>query len=150
MSLKVPFAFAVFYIVVTSLQFIASIDGIIHIFGLHWIFAGFAAALLIFIPAIGPIAGFYGTVVVWKWPLLPVLFLFFWPYFVYFGLLLFGTTKAFMFWKKTFWPFYAANRFKFRHDDIEPEFTVKESASADQEKAETQLINYKDDHSPKY
>ena len=142
MIVKLPFIFAVFYIIITSLQFIASIDGIMHIFNLHWIFAGFAAALLIFVPALGPMAGFYGAVVVWKWPLLPVLFLFFWPYFVYFGLFLFGTTKAFMFWKKYFWPFYSVNRFKFKHD-IEPDFTVKEDASAHREKTEASLIEYK-------
>ena len=98
---KLPVLFAVFYMIVTCLQFIAGIDGIMHIFGLHWIFAGFAAALLVFIPAIGPAVGMYGAVVVWQWPVLLALFLFFWPYFFYAGLLLFGTTRAFSFWKKT-------------------------------------------------
>ncbi|MBR4126252.1 MAG: hypothetical protein IKR09_01575 [Alphaproteobacteria bacterium] len=129
---KLPFLFIVFYILITALQFIAGIDGIMHIFGLHWIFAGFAAALLAFIPAIGPAVGLYGAVVVWKWPAFLALFLFFWPYFIYAGLLLFGTTKAFMFWKKALWPFTRPTK---RSGDIEPEFTVKEKASTDDAEA---------------
>ena len=142
MSLKLPLLFILFYILITVTQFIASLDGIMHILGLHWIFAGLAAALLIFIPAIGPAAGFYGAVVVWKWPVLPVLFLFFWPYFFYAALILFGSTKLLMYWKNTIWPFYSGKRFRFRHDDIEPEFTVKESASTDSN-IEALSIEYK-------
>ena len=144
MLFKLPVFFAVFYIVITAIQYLASIDGIMHLLGLHWIFAGFAAALLVFIPAIGPITGFYGAVVVWKWPLLPVLFLFFWPYFVYVSLFLFGTTKAFMFWKNAIWPFYSGKPFKFRKNDIEPDFTVKESAPADQNAEAPRIENKKD------
>jgi len=142
MSFKWPVLLSIFYIVVTVTQYVANIDGIMHILGLHWIFAGFAAALLFFIPTIGPIAGFYGAVVVWKWPILPVLFLFFWPYFIYAVLFLFGATKLLMFWKNMIRPFYSFKRFKFSQDDIEPEFTVKESASTDQN-IEALPIEYK-------
>ena len=145
MLLKLPFLFVLFYIAVTVLQFVAGMDGIMHLLGLHWIFSGFAAALLAFIPAIGPAVGFYGAVVVWKWPILPVLFLFFWPYFIYAALFLFGSAKLFMFWKNVLWPFYSVRRFKFRHDDIEPEFTVKEKKPDDQNGSETLRIEYKND-----
>ena len=134
--------FPVFFIVITILQFIAGLDGIMNIFGLHWIFAGLAAAVLVLVPAIGPMVGLYGAVVVWKWNIWLSLFLFFWPYFIYFGLMIFGTTKALMSWKKAVWPFYSSNPFRSRQD-IEPEFTVKESASNDD--AETLYIEYTDD-----
>ncbi|MBO4643922.1 MAG: hypothetical protein J5716_04865, partial [Alphaproteobacteria bacterium] len=124
--------FVFFYIVITALQYLASIDGLIHILGLHWIFAGFAAILLFLVPALGPATGFYGAIVVWKWPIIPVLFLFFWPYFVYGALVLFGSARLLMYWKNTIWPFYSGKRFRFRKDDIEPEFNVKENASTDQ------------------
>ena len=142
MSSKWPILLIVFYIIITVTQYIASIDGIMHILGLHWIFAGLASALLFFIPTIGPIAGFYGAVVVWKWPILPVLFLFFWPYFIYAALALFGATKFLMFWKNMIWPAYTVKRFRFRKGDIEPEFSVKESASTDQN-VEAPAIEYK-------
>ena len=139
MLFKLPFILLVFYCVITVLQFVAGIDGIMHLFGLHWIFSGLAAALLAWMPAIGPAVGLYGAVVVWKWPILLALFLFFWPYFIYAGLLLFGTAQAFSFWNKAIWPFHSVHPFK-RREDIEPDFTVKENASADE--AETRLIGY--------
>ena len=47
------------YVVVGIMQIVASIDGILYFFGLHWIFALLAAIVLVFIPVIGPIAGVY-------------------------------------------------------------------------------------------
>lgn len=142
MFLKLTAFFPVFYIVITILQFIAALDGIMHIFGLHWIFAGFAAVFLALMPAIGPMAGLYGAVAVWKWNIWLALFLFFWPYFILFGFFLFGTTSALLFWKKAVWPFYPPHPFRSHRKDIEPDFTVKESAP--EEEAGTLYIEYTD------
>ncbi len=131
MILKLPVLFIAAYILISLLQLIASTDGIMHFFGLHWIFAGFAALLLVFIPAVGPLAGVYGAVAVWNWPPILAVLLFFWPYLVYLLLFLFGTSASFVFWKKAFWPFYTSRPFKARPQDIEPEFMVKETDSAD-------------------
>ena len=141
MLLKMASFFPVFFIVITILQFIAGLDGLMHLFNLHWIFAGFAAAVLVLMPAIGPMVGLYGAVAVWEWNIWLALFLFFWPYFIYFGLIMFGATKTLMFWKKAIWPFYSSNPFRSRRD-IEPEFTVKESAS--EKTSETLYIEYTD------
>ena len=127
MNLKLPVLLLIAYIAVSLLQLIASIDGIMHFFGLHWIFAGFAALLLVFVPALGPLAGVYGAVTVWGWPSVLAVLLFFWPYLIYLLLFLFGTTASFVLWKKTFWPFYVARPFKRRPQDIEPEYSVKET-----------------------
>ena len=140
---KLASFFPVFFTVITALQFLAGVDGLMHIFNLHWIFAGFAAAVLVMIPAIGPMVGLYGAAVVWKWNIWLSLFLFFWPYFIIAGLMLFGATKALMFWKKVIWPFYSSNPFRSRQQDIEPEFTVKESAP--EKKSETLYIEYTND-----
>lgn len=131
MLLKLPVLFIISYIVISLLQLIASIDGIMHFFGLHWIFAGFAGLLLVFIPAIGPLAGVYGAVAVWNWPPVLAVLLFFWPYLVYALLFLFGTTASFVLWKKAFWPFYASRPFKSRTQDIEPDFNIKETNDTD-------------------
>lgn len=134
MIFKLPVLFILVYILISLLQLIASIDGIMHFFGLHWIFAGFAALLLVFIPAIGPLAGVYGAVAVWNWPPILAILLFFWPYLFYLFLFLFGTTASLMFWKKAFWPFYTGRPFKSqRPRDIEPEFSVKEESRNPQE-----------------
>ena len=87
--------FIISYLLVSLLQIVASVDGILHFFGLHWIFALFAALLLLFIPAIGPLAGVYGAVEVWGWPIWASLILFFWPYILYGILLLFGVSFSF-------------------------------------------------------
>ena len=137
MHFKWPFLLIALYFLITILQFAAGMDGLMHLLGLHWIFSGIAAALLALIPAIGPAVGLYGAVIVWKWPVVLALFLFFWPYFIFAGLMLFGTTQAFLFWKKAIWPF---TRAAGRSDDIEPEFTVKEKAPADD--AEALFIEY--------
>ena len=143
MILKLPVLFIAAYILISLLQLIASIDGIMHFFGLHWIFAGFAALLLVFVPAIGPLAGVYGAVAVWNWPPILAILLFFWPYLFYLFLFLFGTTASFMFWKKAFWPFYVARPFKSKQtQDIEPEFSVKEESRNPQEQT-TALIEDK-------
>ena len=92
--------FVLCYAVITVLQFAASLSGLMHMFDLHWIFAGFAAGFLILMPAFGPMAGLYGATVVWKWPALTAFLLFFWQYFIYAGLFLFGATKALLFWKR--------------------------------------------------
>ncbi len=120
MLLRLPLIFAISYLIVTLLQFVAALDGIMHFFGLHWIFAIFAAFLLALIPAVGPLAGVYGAVQVWGWPAWAAILLFFWPYVLYAVMLSLGITTSFIFWKKTFAPF--------RHTapkDIEPEYTVK-------------------------
>lgn len=105
MILKLPVLFIAAYILISLLQLIASIDGIMHFFGLHWIFAGFAALLLVFIPAVGPLAGVYGAVAVWNWPPILAVLLFFWPYLVYLLLFLFGTSASFFFLEKSFLAF---------------------------------------------
>ena len=63
----------------------------------------------------------------WGWPSVLAVLLFFWPYLIYLLLFLFGTTASFVLWKKTFWPFYVARPFKRRPQDIEPEYSVKET-----------------------
>lgn len=142
MLLKCSVLFIVFYAVVTVLQFFAGVDGLSHLLGLQGIFVGLASALLAFIPAIGPAVGLYGAVVVWKWPIIGALLLFFWPYFILAGLMLIGSTQTFLIWKKAIWPF---ARTAGHPDDIEPEFTVKEKASTDN--AEAFQIEYKPDES---
>ena len=144
MLLKLPVLFIIAYIAISLLQLIASIDGIMHFFGLHWIFAGFAGLLLVFIPAIGPLAGVYGAVAVWKWPTVLAVLLFFWPYLIYLFLFLFGTTTSFLLWKKAFWPFYASSPFKSRTQDIEPEFSVKKTNGTDSMKSMPFIENKRD------
>lgn len=78
-----PFYLICAYFLIVLIQFVASMDGIMHFFGLHWIFTVFVALLLAIIPAIGPLAGVYGAVVVWHWPVWTALLLFFWPYLIY-------------------------------------------------------------------
>lgn len=122
MLLKLPIIFIATYLIVSLLQFVASLDGIMYFFGLHWIFSIFAALLLLFIPAIGPLAGVYGAVQVWGWPVWAALLLFFWPYIMYGIMLSLGVTTSFFVWKNAFKPF---NHKKNKY--IEPEYTVKES-----------------------
>ena len=93
-ALFIPLFFLLSVVIVGIMQVIASIDGILHFFDLHWIFAVFAGLLLLCIPAIGPLAGVYGAVTVWGWSVWGALFLFFWPYFLYGILALFGMTSA--------------------------------------------------------
>lgn len=93
-ALFIPLFFLLSVIIVGALQIIASIDGILHFFDLHWIFAVFAAMLLLFIPAIGPLAGVYGAVAAWGWSIWAALLLFFWPYILYGILALLGLTSA--------------------------------------------------------
>ena len=100
MPRKTTLFFIFSYLIVSVLQFVASIDGIMHFFGLHWIFAFFAAFLLLAIPAIGPLAGVYGAVAAWGWPVWASLLLFFWPYVLYALLFLCGVRISLSFWKK--------------------------------------------------
>lgn len=145
MHLKQNSLFIAFYIIITIVQFMAGLCGLMHMFDLHWIFAGFAAGFLILMPAFGPMAGVYGATVVWNWPALIALFLFFWQYFIYAGLFLFGATKALLFWKKMISPIYFSSAFKKPQKDIEPEFSVKESPSENKESSERLIIEYKND-----
>lgn len=87
--------FILSYVVIGILQIVASIDGILYFFGLHWIFAVLAAVLLLFIPAIGPLAGVYGAVMVWDWSVWSALILFFWPYIFYLALIALGFSASF-------------------------------------------------------
>ena len=123
MSLKLPVIFAISYLLHTLVQLVAALDGIMYFFGLHWIFAFFAAFLLALIPAIGPLAGVYGAVQAWGWPAWAAVLLFFWPYILYAVMLSLGITSSFFFWKKAFKPFKEKNE-----NVIEPEFTVKEDS----------------------
>lgn len=93
-ALFIPLFFLLSVVVVGLMQIVASIDGILHFFDLHWIFAVFAALLLLFIPAIGPLAGVYGAVAAWGWSVWAALLLFFWPYILYGILALLGLTSA--------------------------------------------------------
>ena len=90
----IPLLFILSVLIVGVMQIVASIDGILHFFDLHWIFAVFAALLLFCVPAIGPLAGVYGAVTVWGWSVWSALLLFFWPYILYGILALFGLTSA--------------------------------------------------------
>lgn len=117
-----PLIFIVTYLLISMLQLIASIDGIMYFFGLHWIFAGFAGLLLVFIPGIGPLAGVYGAVAVWGWPPLAAILLFFWPYIFYAIITALGIAGSFFVWKRLFRPFYTASK----KDYIDADFTVKE------------------------
>ncbi len=112
--------FLISYLIIALLQIVASIDGILYFFGLHWIFALFAAVLLVFIPALGPLAGVYGAVEVWGWSIWASIFLFFWPYILYGILLLFGVSFS-------FWNFQSMKRY-FKKDPsvIEASYTVKD------------------------
>jgi len=83
------------YVVVGIMQILASIDGILYFFGLHWIFALLAAVVLVFIPVIGPIAGVYGAVAAWGWSIWSALLLFFWPYVLYLLLVALGFSASF-------------------------------------------------------
>ena len=83
------------YVVVGIMQIVASIDGILYFFGLHWIFALLAAVVLVFIPVIGPIAGVYGAVAAWGWSIWSALLLFFWPYVLYLILIALGFSASF-------------------------------------------------------
>lgn len=83
------------YFIVGIVQIIASIDGILYFFGLHWLFALLAAILLLFIPILGPIAGIYGAVAAWGWSIWSALLLFFWPYILYVILLALGFSAFF-------------------------------------------------------
>ena len=123
MSLKLPVIFAVSYLLLTLVQLVAALDGIMYFFGLHWIFAFFAAFLLAVIPAIGPLAGVYGAVQAWGWPVWAAVLLFFWPYILYAVMLSLGITSSFFFWKKVTKPFKENEE-----NIIEPEFTVKEKS----------------------
>ena len=101
------------------MQIVASIDGILYFFGMHWIFALFAALILVFIPAIGPLAGVYGAVMVWEWPIWGALTLFFWPYILYGILLLFGFSAS-------FWTFGNLKKeLKKQPQVIDAEYTIK-------------------------
>lgn len=131
MLFKLPFIFAISYLLITLLQFVAALDGVMHFFGLHWIFAIFAAFLLALVPAVGPLAGVYGAVQVWGWSSWAAVLLFFWPYVLYAVMLSLGITTSFVFWKKTFTPF----RRNASHD-IEPEYTVKD---ADENRPDTMI-----------
>lgn len=122
---KAVLFFVLNYLAVSVLQFFAGIDGIMHFFGLHWIFAGFAALLLLFAPALGPLASVYGAVFVWKWPVLVALLLFFWPYILYALLLSFGVRFSWKLWK--FGKSAKTRQEKMSPQDIEATFTVKET-----------------------
>ena len=114
------FLFYFSYLPVSIMQIVASIDGILFFFGMHWIFALFAALILVFIPAIGPLAGVYGAVMVWEWPIWGALVLFFWPYILYGILLLFGFSAS-------FWTFGNLKKeFKKHPQVIDAEYTIKD------------------------
>ena len=128
MSLKMPAIFLISCLLATVLQFIAALDGIMHFFGLHWIFAIFVAGLLALIPAIGPLAGIYGAVQAWGWPVWAAVLLFFWPYLLYAGLLYSGQKASFWFWKQMF-----ASERRPARSDIEPDYVVKEQSGHPEE-----------------
>ncbi|MGN0905209.1 MAG: hypothetical protein ACI4PW_08645 [Alphaproteobacteria bacterium] len=122
MLLKLPLIFIVSFIVVSLLQLVASIDGIMYFFGIHWFLAIIAAAALLFIPGVGPLAGVYGAVKVWGWPIWGALVLFFWPYILYGLMLSLGMTTSFFMWKRMFAPFERNHP----ATDIEPDYEVRE------------------------
>ena len=126
--------FTTTFVLVSLVQTVAALDGIMAFFHLHWIFAGFAALMLAFIPAIGPLAGMYGAVKVWGWNPLLALMLFFFPYFLFGLMLILGVGGSFWF----------LNKLKKKLPrDIEPDFTVKETKNADSEET-TFFIDYDD------
>lgn len=122
------------FILVSLIQTVAALDGIMAFFHLHWIFAGLAALLLAFVPAIGPLAGMYGAVAVWGWNPFAALLLFFFPYLLFGVLLLLGLGGSFWFLNKLK---------KNIPQDIEPDFTVKETKNAASEET-TFFIDYDD------
>lgn len=124
MFLKSSLFFIIFYILIKLLQFFAGVEGIIHLLGLHWIFSGFAALILLFIPVIGPFVGVYGAVQGWGWSPIWAILLFFGYYFIYFFLFLSGAKVSFDIWKKIFSP---SDTFRHGQQDIEPDFTVKQT-----------------------
>ncbi len=111
--------FIISYLFISLIQIIASIDGILYFFGLHWVFALFAALILVFIPGIGPLAGVYGAVEVWGWSILASVFLFFWPYILYGILVLLGISFSFLNFQSM------KKYYKKRPEVIEASYTVK-------------------------
>jgi len=75
------------YVGMGLLQFLATLHGIQHWWGLHWLISIPAAFIAAYIPLLGSIAGMVGATGVWGWSWPAAILLFFWPYALYLVLL---------------------------------------------------------------
>lgn len=81
--------FGIAYFVLGVVQVFATVAGLGEWLGIHWIVAFLIAVFVAYIPFVGTIAGIYGAVTAWGWPLVGALALFLGPYAVI-GILMLG------------------------------------------------------------